>query len=80
MILFGSDKCGQCPPAKKYLENKGIDFRWVNITESMQNLREFLALRDQREEFTEIKREGYVGIPCLLTDEGKIVFDVEDYF
>ncbi len=48
-------------------------YDFVNITESMVNLKEFLHLRDTRKEFEEVKSLGYVGIPAILTDDNKII-------
>lgn len=75
ITVFGSDKCPNCPPAIEMLEKYKIEFKYINITDSMKNLKEFLKLRDNRKEFEIIKKEGYVGIPCFLVDE-KIYFDV----
>ena len=38
-------------------------------------LKEFLKLRDTRPEFAERRAKGYVGVPGLLTDDDKILFD-----
>ncbi|MFC4804550.1 hypothetical protein [Filifactor villosus] len=41
----------------------------------MKNLKEFTALRDHRVEFEDARKNGYMGIPCLLTDEAVIFFE-----
>lgn len=74
MKLYVSEHCPDCPPAIALLEAKGIEVELINITSSMVNLKEFLNLRDTRSEFDEIKKEGCVGIPCLLKDNGTIEF------
>jgi len=38
-------------------------------------LKEFLKLRDENPLFDEIKREGKIGIPCIVWDDGSIHFD-----
>ena len=43
----------------------------------MKNLKEFLALRDNRKEFEEVKKLGYIGIPAILTDDNKIILGDE---
>lgn len=77
MKLYGSNLCPDCPPIIQYLTDRKIVFEYVNITESMQNLKEFTALRDRRNEFDLIKESGYIGIPCLLTSEHEILFEEE---
>ncbi len=75
MKLYGSDLCPDCPPVIEYLKKKSVEFEFVNITESMKNLKEFTALRDHRVEFEDARKNGYMGIPCLLTDEAVIFFE-----
>ena len=64
---------------KEYFEKINYKYEFVNITESMANLKEFLHLRDTRKEFEEVKSLKYVGIPAILTDENKIIVG-EDVF
>ena len=69
--------CPDCVEAKEYFENVNYKYEFVNITESMKNLKEFLALRDNRKEFDDVKKFGYVGIPAILTDDNKIILGDE---
>ena len=75
--VYGSMLCSDCVEAKEYFEKVNYKYEFVNITESMQNLKEFLSLRDDRKEFEEIKKLGYVGIPAILTDDNKIILGDE---
>ncbi|SFE66574.1 glutaredoxin domain-containing protein [Peptostreptococcus sp. D1] len=74
--LYGSYLCPDCLPAIEFLENNNIDFEFVNITDSISSLKEFLYLRDNEAAFDNIKKENFVGIPCLV-DNGKIYFQEE---
>lgn len=75
--VYGSMLCPDCVEAKEYFEKVNYKYEFVNITESMKNLKEFLALRENRREFEEIKKLGYVGIPAILTDDNKIILGDE---
>ena len=75
--VYGSTLCPDCVEAKEYFEKVNYKYEFVNITESMKNLKEFLSLRDNRKEFEEIKKLGYVGIPAILTDDNKIILGDE---
>jgi len=44
----------------------------------MPKMKEFLHLRDNRDEFTDIKKEGYVGVPCFLLEDDSIDFDTDN--
>jgi len=64
---------------KEYLSENNINHVYLDITESMLNLKKFLKLRDTREEFDEIKRLGKIGIPCIVINDGeKIIFDYKE--
>ena len=71
--MYGSMLCPDCVEAKEYLKKINYKYDFVNITESMTNLKEFLHIRDTRKEFNEVKSLGYVGIPAILTDNNKII-------
>ena len=61
---------------KEFLSNNGVSFDYLDITESMRNLKIYLKLRDTRPEFDEIKRVGRVGIPFVMIDNGeKFIFE-----
>jgi glutaredoxin-related protein len=61
---------------KEFLSNNGIVYEYIDITDSMRNLKIYLKLRDTRPEFEEIKRIGRVGIPFIMLDNGeKLIFD-----
>ena len=75
--VYGSMLYPDCVEAKEYFEKVNYKYEFVNITESMKNLKEFLSLRDNRKEFEEIKKLGYVGIPAILTDDNKIILGDE---
>ncbi|HPX67811.1 MAG TPA: hypothetical protein PKU88_00545 [Bacillota bacterium] len=61
---------------KEFLSNNGIIYEYIDITDSMKNLKIYLKLRDTRPEFEEIKRIGRVGIPFIMLDNGeKLIFD-----
>ncbi len=77
LTVYGSDKCPNCPPALKILDSKEIDYEYINITDSMKNLKEFLKIRDSREEFNPVKENGSVGIPCFIKDS-KISFNIDE--
>lgn len=77
--FYGTDLCHDCVEAKEYLKNIGINYEFIDITKSIHNLKEFLALRDTREEFEAYKEQGFVCIPALLMEDGTLKLD-EDVF
>lgn len=78
MKLYGSELCPDCIEAFEVLEEAKITYTYIDILESMANLREFLKLRDRREEFIPIKEAGSIGLPTYLLDDGALVFDTKE--
>ncbi|KUO70522.1 MAG: hypothetical protein APF77_09985 [Clostridia bacterium BRH_c25] len=61
---------------KEFLSNNGINYEYIEITDSIRNLKIYLKLRDTRPEFDEIKRIGRVGIPFIIINNGeKLIFE-----
>ena len=50
---------------------------WVDITESTQNLKDFLAVRDKNHVFDELRAAGNIGIPCFVMENGEVLLDAE---
>lgn len=71
---YGTDLCINCVEAKKYIKENNIEIDFIDITESIENLKEFLSLRDNNEIFDEVKKQGRVGIPCFVDESGNISF------
>ncbi|MDR1531251.1 MAG: hypothetical protein LBS62_03555 [Clostridiales bacterium] len=77
--LFSHKDCPNCPAAKEALTQKGIPFTYIDISESMANLKLFFKYRDFRPEFDEVKRNGRIGVPCVVVNDGeKIFFGAKD--
>jgi|LGOV01.1.fsa_nt_gb glutaredoxin-related protein len=67
--LYGSQHWPGCPGVKEALLQKGIEFDYIEITDSMKNLKEFLKLRDTKDDFNITRRVHAVGIPMLLINK-----------
>ena len=56
---------------KEFLSQNNISFNYIEITDSMQNLKIFLKYRDNYPQFEEIKKKGRIGIPCIMINNGE---------
>lgn len=74
-ILFYSSVCPDTDPFIEMLTPYEIDYEAINITESTSNLKKFLGLRDNREEFLEVKSMNQIGIPVLVTEDATLIFN-----
>jgi len=52
---------------------KNIPFEYIEITESISNLKEFLRLRDTMKGFQLAKRSHSVGVPALIIGDEVIL-------
>lgn len=75
--VYGTMQCPDCVDCKRVLDNAGIAYEFKNVEELLV-LKEFLQLRDNNAEFAVCKQEGYIGIPCLVLDDGKITLDFNE--
>lgn len=69
--------CPDCA-AVKALAEKDARLELIDIGEHVQNLKQFLALRDSHPSFYFVRRKGTVGIPCFLFEDGSVSFSLED--
>lgn len=80
IMMYGTDLCPDCVAAKKALEENGIEYKYLNITESLGSMKQFLKLRDTKDEFKEIRGSGvHIGIPALIISPTEITLDWEGY-
>lgn len=78
MLVFGMNVCPDCIKAKEILSREQIVYMYKEITESTGAMKQFLKLRDTREEFKEIRKSGSIGVPCFLMDDKRILFDIDE--
>ena len=79
MIIYGTHRCPDCENAQRVLKAKGIAYEYVNIFGSTRGMKEFLKLRDHREEFDKIKEACSIGVPCFYFPENeRIEFELEN--
>ena len=76
--VYVTATCPDCFEVKSRLSGNP-DFDIIDICEHVRNLKEFLHLRDSSPAFSTIKASGSIGIPCFLTEEGRISFDAEEF-
>ena len=77
---YVSGMCPDCIAFKHNLDKNNIECENIDITQSLKALKEFLRLRDKDEAFDDAKENGYIGIPAIITDDGKVTLDWESFF
>ena len=61
------------------MEKNHIPFEYIDITGSIRALKQFLVLRDHSDAYDDAKKEGYIGIPTLVLEDGTIRFGYEEW-
>ena len=68
-----------CVICKEELEQAGVEFLYLNISENLLFLKQFLKLREGNEVFDPIREKGQIGIPCILKEDGSVTFDWKEF-
>ena len=77
--IYGSMLCPDCIKCRDALDRVGVAYVYLDFSEDLNNLKEFLALRDGSALFDEIRQSGKIGIPCILREDGTITLNWEAY-
>lgn len=77
LVIYGSKLCPDCVIFKKNCDMYGIEYEFRDITESLPFMKEFLKIRDENAVFDEVKKNGSIGIPAVVTEDGKVTLDWE---
>ncbi len=77
--IYGSMLCPDCVRCCEELTNAEVEYVFCDFADSLVNLKEFLAIRDNNELFAEPRKEGKIGIPCIVDDNGAVKLDWDCY-
>lgn len=72
MRIYGSMRCPDCVECCKDLDAAGTQYDFLDFDNDLKSLKEFLLLRDTEPVFDEVKREGKIGIPCIVNPDGTV--------
>lgn len=79
LTVYGSRMCPDCRALKKNLDFYGISYNFLDITENLKHLKEFLILRDTKPVFDHLKAVNDIGIPAVVLEDGTVLTDWEGY-
>lgn len=77
--IYGSMLCKDCVQCCEELNSAGVAYEFFDFADSLVNLKEFLAIRDNASMFDEVKTNGSIGIPCIVKENGEIVLDWAEF-
>ena len=77
MKFYGSLNCDDCRAAAERLKEAGVEYDFIDINVSVDNLKEFLSLREREDKFIDKRKCGEIGIPCYLLNDNTVTFDTD---
>jgi len=70
--IYGSHLCPDCRKTIDGLKKENITFEFLDISQDLSYLKEFLALRDHQDVYQTVKENGGIGIPCFVFEDGTV--------
>lgn len=77
--IYGSMLCPDCVKCREDLDRAEVDYEYLDFSENLRNLKEFLQLRDECSLFAEVKATGSIGIPCIVREDGTVTLTWEEF-
>lgn len=78
MKVYGMKTCGDCIVMQAEFDEKKIPYEFIEITESVPLMKEFLTLRDTDPVFEEVRKEHRIGVPCFVLSTGRLTLDIAE--
>lgn len=73
--IYGSRLCPDCIDAKRNFDKYNIEYKFIDILESLSSLKEFLKIRDNNESFFfKAKQKGLIGIPLIIDENNNLTY------
>lgn len=73
--IYGSMLCKDCVQCCKELDEAKVPYEFLDFSEELGNLKTFLSIRDREPIFDSARKEGYIGIPCIVKEDGSVSLD-----
>lgn len=77
--IYGSMQCPDCVQCRKDLDQAGVEYTYLDFSDSLKNLKAFLTIRDSSALFADVKARGSIGIPCIVREDGTVTLDWEEF-
>lgn len=77
--IYGSMLCKDCVQCRNDLDSAGVSYEYLDFADSLMHLKEFLAIRESCALFDEVRKNGSIGIPCIVREDGSVTLDWEEF-
>lgn len=77
--IYGSMLCKDCVQCVEDLKRAKVAFEFCDFGDSLLHLKEFLKIRDEDQQFNEVREKGSIGIPAIVKEDGSITLDWDEF-
>ena len=77
--IYGNMQCPDCVRCRAELDAAGVEYVYLDFSDSLRNLKAFLAIRDCDPVFQQVRDRGGIGIPCILKEDGTVTLSWEEF-
>lgn len=77
--IYGCMLCPDCVECCEDLKKAGVDYMFFDFSENLLYLKEFLSIRDSSQLFADVRKNGQIGIPCIVREDGSHTLSWEAY-
>ena len=78
VTVIGSHLCPDTLYALNKLSEAKADITFKNLSASLPDLNAYLALRDSSPLYDAVKKNGGIGIPAFVLEDGTVTLDLAD--
>lgn len=71
-------RCPDCVACCEDLDNAKIQYEFLDFDIDLKHLKEFLKIRDNSVIFDDARKEGNIGIPCIVREDGFVTLNWSD--
>ena len=76
LTVIGSHLCEDTRNALEVLKEKNVEVNFENMSESLDSLKAYLAVRETSEMYKAVSAAGGIGIPCFVFEDGTKTLDL----
>ena len=77
--IYGSMLCPDCVQCREDLDKAGVRYEYLDFAENLRHLKAFLAIRESCQLFDDVRKNGSIGIPCIVREDGSVTLDWEEF-
>lgn len=78
VIVIGSHLCEDTRNALATLKEKNVEVEFFNLSQELSALKKYLQYRETESMYEEIRKNGGIGIPLLILEDGTKTFDINE--